>query len=334
LKYKCANCYSCPCCKNLLMIRASTVKTNKDGAVLSTSTHSSASNSLQTTPTDPLVGQQQQQQQTLSVPGAAAAAAAQPQVQKVFYLMCGFCRWTTRDVGLPDAQASKQTLNKPPYKSSPACCLIGMFSSSYLLVLLLQATGGWKMLENANQARVKELRDAYQAIAVREKFEKDRKKYTSLKNRRFHISPGASGLSVTLTSAGGGTTPGSLLHSDKYGLLSSAQKRLHQVGTPGSGLAVSGAQSAVDLQTPIDQMLKSLVKPSATVDTFEPVSDEFFTQETNINSSNSLSLCKRCVLKQVQRFSRGNISPKRLKISSPLILCNIIHQSSYLLFSS
>ena len=24
------------------------------------------------------------------------------QSQKVFYLMCGFCRWTTRDVGIAD----------------------------------------------------------------------------------------------------------------------------------------------------------------------------------------------------------------------------------------
>ncbi len=28
------------------------------------------------------------------------------QSQKVYYLICGFCRWSSRDVGIPDANTS------------------------------------------------------------------------------------------------------------------------------------------------------------------------------------------------------------------------------------
>jgi dynactin 4 len=71
-RYRCANCYSCPCCDNILIVRASSQKIPKDN---------SNSNS---TPLD----------------------SQQPTSQKVFYLLCGFCRWSTRDSGIPDATTS------------------------------------------------------------------------------------------------------------------------------------------------------------------------------------------------------------------------------------
>lgn len=97
LKFKCSNCYSCPSCKNLLMIRASTSK-NKEAiaaaaaAAATASTPSSASESGGS---------------AAQTPASQPATPQVPQLPKVFYLMCGFCRWSTRDAGIPDALSSK-----------------------------------------------------------------------------------------------------------------------------------------------------------------------------------------------------------------------------------
>lgn len=131
------------------------------------------------------------------------------------------------------------------------------------------------MLENPNQERIQELCEAYKTIAAREKFEKDRKKYSTLKNRRFHMSPSGATLNTAITSVS--STP--LLHSDKYGILSPAHKRMQSAGA-------NTSQNTMDTQTPIDQMLKTLVRPGLTVDSFEPLSDDFYLKEANINSSN------------------------------------------------
>lgn len=108
LKYKCSNCYSCPSCKNLLMIRASTAKNKEllaaassasivqqdDGkSSTSATTMQSDINAVQT-PT------------VLMVSGQTSQQPQQPHIPKVFYLMCGFCRWSTRDAGIPDALSS------------------------------------------------------------------------------------------------------------------------------------------------------------------------------------------------------------------------------------
>ena len=39
--------------------------------------------------------------------GSAQATPTTPTATKVYYLMCSFCRWTTRDVGIPDVTTSK-----------------------------------------------------------------------------------------------------------------------------------------------------------------------------------------------------------------------------------
>lgn len=35
-----------------------------------------------------------------------------PVATKVYYLMCSFCRWTTRDVNIPDVTTSKKSREK------------------------------------------------------------------------------------------------------------------------------------------------------------------------------------------------------------------------------
>ncbi|XP_052765849.1 dynactin subunit 4-like isoform X2 [Mya arenaria] len=76
--------------------------------------------------------------------------------KKMFYLACGFCRWTTRDGGIPD---------KPT------------------------VSGGWEDMENPYAARLSSLLEHYQQLAQREKAEKERKKYV---RRRSHLMYAAS----------------------------------------------------------------------------------------------------------------------------------------------
>lgn len=63
--------------------------------------------------------------------------------KKVYYLACGFCRWTSRDVGIPD-----QTV----------------------------ASGGWQEQENLHSKRINNLLENYRVLAQQEKLEKERKK--------------------------------------------------------------------------------------------------------------------------------------------------------------
>ncbi|KFM61907.1 Dynactin subunit 4, partial [Stegodyphus mimosarum] len=74
--------------------------------------------------------------------------------KKVYYLVCGFCRWTSRDVGIPD-----QTT----------------------------ASGGWQETENPHTKRIAQLMEYYRVLAQRDKLEKEKKKG----NQRYayvHIS--------------------------------------------------------------------------------------------------------------------------------------------------
>lgn len=135
------------------------------------------------------------------------------------------------------------------------------------------------MLDNPNLGRIKELVDAYKVVAAREKFEKDRKKYTSMKNRRFQIT--SSGTNLNAIS---GVSSSSSSISDKYGILTPIQKRQQQQQNPN--------QTQIDMLTPLDKQLQSLIKPAETVESFEPLSSDFYTQNININSSKAyFTLC-------------------------------------------
>ncbi|XP_062841268.1 dynactin subunit 4 isoform X2 [Trichomycterus rosablanca] len=64
-------------------------------------------------------------------------------MKKAYYLACGFCRWTSRDVGMADKSV---------------------------------ASGGWLEPENPHAQRINKLIEYYQQLAQREKLERDRKK--------------------------------------------------------------------------------------------------------------------------------------------------------------
>ncbi|ELU17017.1 hypothetical protein CAPTEDRAFT_175615 [Capitella teleta] len=71
--------------------------------------------------------------------------------KKVYYLACGFCRWTSRDVGMKDQ---------------------------------LVAGGGWQNQENPHDKRIFYLLDHFRQLAAKEKAEKEKKKYI---RRRSHL---------------------------------------------------------------------------------------------------------------------------------------------------
>jgi dynactin-4 len=79
---------------------------------------------------------------SIGVPNPDDPAKTTP--KKVYYLACGFCRWTSRDVGMKDQPV---------------------------------ASGGWPEQENADTKRIGVLLDYYRQLAQREKAEKEKKKY-------------------------------------------------------------------------------------------------------------------------------------------------------------
>lgn len=73
--------------------------------------------------------------------------------KKVFYLACGFCRWSTRDVGIADRS---------------------------------NASSGWQEPENPISKRVNNLVDYYRKLAFREKYEREK---TKLRKKSYlHIA--------------------------------------------------------------------------------------------------------------------------------------------------
>ncbi|CAB3222810.1 unnamed protein product [Arctia plantaginis] len=113
-KNRCSSCFDCPSCFHTLSTRATMAQPRQ-------------------TPQDPAGGD-------------TKVESKQP--KKMYYLSCFNCRWTSRDVGIPDQPV---------------------------------ASGGWPERTNPFAARVNQLLDYYKAIALQEKQEKierERKKFT------------------------------------------------------------------------------------------------------------------------------------------------------------
>lgn len=111
-KNRCANCFDCPSCGHTLSTRATSMTVAS--------------------------------QQVEGVDGQPS----KPTTKKVYYLACGFCRWTTRDIGLADQSV---------------------------------ASGGWPEPENPDAARFASLEDHYRSIAQREKLEKESRRFLGRK---------------------------------------------------------------------------------------------------------------------------------------------------------
>lgn len=114
-KNRCANCFDCPSCGNTLSTRATAVAIQAEK-------------------------------------GGDDAKAMQ--AKKVYYLACGFCRWSSRDVGIEDKSV---------------------------------ASGAWQEQESPATKRVNILVEYYRQLAQKEKVEREKKKLT--KRRNFmHLS--------------------------------------------------------------------------------------------------------------------------------------------------
>ncbi|KAF8787846.1 Dynactin subunit 4 like protein [Argiope bruennichi] len=107
---------------------------------------------------------------SIQIPNPEDASKTMP--KKVYYLVCGFCRWTSRDVGIAD-QAT--------------------------------ASGGWQEAENPHSKRISQLMEYYRLLAQKEKLERERKKI----NQRYsylHISD-KYGMSATVVRKLAGLPP-------------------------------------------------------------------------------------------------------------------------------
>lgn len=250
-KFKCMNCFACPICKNSLMMRASSGTAAQKAAMKAASLEaeknkgSAAGSTPQSDPTSPV-----------SSPAPVPTVAT-----KVYYLMCSFCRWTTRDVSIPDVTTIK---------------------------------GNWPLPENPHTERIKELLGAYKVVSAREKAEKDRKKYTTPKRRTFHTTTASAAVSAFT----GGVSSSSSLHSDKYGILSPASRRLKSMSSPGNSSAGQAQDSSL---LSIELQMKSLLVPPETVCDFDGITPEDFFTETNVNSITSID----------QRHANPEVQPTR-----------------------
>lgn len=243
-KFKCLNCFACPLCKNSLMMRASSGTAAQKAAIKAA-----------------LAAEQSKKDQAgADASQATTTTPTTPVATKVYYLMCSFCRWTTRDVGIPDVTT---------------------------------IPGNWRRPDNPNAKRVKELLEAYKVVAAKEKVEKDRKKYTTSKRRQFHFTSSSSPLSGLSTS--------SSIHSDKYGILSPASRRLKNLNLAGGSAQESTQQS-------IEVLMKGLLPPAQTVENFDPLVPEDFFTITNVNSITTIN----------QRHLNPDIQPTRSTNLYPL----------------
>ncbi|XP_034107984.1 dynactin subunit 4 [Drosophila albomicans] len=138
----CANCFDCPCCQHTLSARATTV------AVVRKTEEAKEGES--------------------GAPEAAPSPkpSAMPTTKKMYYLSCLSCRWTTRDVGIPDQGV---------------------------------ATGTWPDNECLYQVRFNTLMEYYQTVVLQEKQEKQeflRRK--APKPHKFPSLTDRTGLTVSL----------------------------------------------------------------------------------------------------------------------------------------
>ncbi|KAB0395753.1 hypothetical protein E2I00_002420 [Balaenoptera physalus] len=98
---------------------------------------------------------------------------AKTTVKKAYYLACGFCRWTSRDVGMADKSV---------------------------------ASGGWQEPENPHTQRMNKLIEYYQQLAQKEKVERDRKKLARRRNYMPLAFSDKYGLGTRLQRPRAGTT--------------------------------------------------------------------------------------------------------------------------------
>ncbi|ALC42022.1 CG12042 [Drosophila busckii] len=144
----CANCFDCPCCHHTLSPRATAVpvvRKSEESKDKDKEGESGADSSPATPSTKP---------------------SALPTTKKMYYLSCLSCRWTTRDVGIPDQGV---------------------------------ATGTWPDNESLYQARFNTLMEYYQSLVLQEKQEKQEfQRRKAPKHNKYPSLTDRTGLTVSL----------------------------------------------------------------------------------------------------------------------------------------
>lgn len=88
-KYRCNKCFECPSCQHTLSSRATTVHIPRETEAKS---DSKGDAKTEATPSGT----------STSTPVPEADKSTKLSARKMYYLSCLACRWTSRDVGLPD----------------------------------------------------------------------------------------------------------------------------------------------------------------------------------------------------------------------------------------
>lgn len=195
-KNRCQNCFSCPACHHTLVTRATNTS----------ATLAASSNLNTTTDGDP----------DESLSQSTTASGLQTPSKKVYYLACSVCRWSTRDIRLPD----QPVLN------------------------------GWKAQENPHENRFNELLQHYKQIATKEKQERDRKRYSTVKLRNPMLAASSRG------------------STDKYGLLAPLARR---------GIRTGGMLKTPSVSEPPPP---TGPKPAETLKEISPLDENFFLGKT------------------------------------------------------
>lgn len=90
-KYRCNKCFECPVCQHTLSARGTTVQVAKPESAEKKDEESADASAAQPTEAEKL---------------------AKMSTKKMYYLSCLACRWTSRDVGLPDQVNGMGSLNR------------------------------------------------------------------------------------------------------------------------------------------------------------------------------------------------------------------------------
>ncbi|CAF5222432.1 unnamed protein product, partial [Rotaria magnacalcarata] len=149
-----------------------------------------------------------------SLSNSTNTSGLQTPSKKVYYLACSVCRWSTRDIHLAD----QPTINS------------------------------WKAQDNIHEGRFNELLQHYKQIATREKQERDRKRYSTVKLRNTIAT------STTRSS------------SDKYGVLTPLTRR---------GIRTGGILKTPSLNENLIPA-NSSPKPSDPIEIIEPLDENLF----------------------------------------------------------
>lgn len=148
-KNRCQNCFECPVCSHTLVTRTTT--TQRSSAV------STPASALETaTPKSESSGTDVSAKRTTEAEGQKKAGESEGGPKKVYYLLCTFCRWTTRESTLPDATTA--------------------------------SGGAWTTESDCSQApRIAVIASTYQELAAREKLEREQRKLNALHKRSAYL---------------------------------------------------------------------------------------------------------------------------------------------------